>query len=136
MAAAWLPGAGGDWRVRLSAGADGDRESAVWNLPSDCLAADGRLPARLAWEARPWPNPFNPAVQARFRLGQAGEVEAVVYDLAGRRVATLLRGELAAGDHGVRWNGDGPEGPAAAGLYLLRIATPGAVLRHKLILVK
>ncbi len=44
-----------------------------------------------------------------------------VFDLAGRRVVTLHSGVLAAGRHAFRWNGAIDAGPAAPGVYMVRL---------------
>ncbi len=61
---------------------------------------------------------------------------AAVFDLRGRRVATLLDGvALAAGEHALAWNGRDAHGRrAAGGAYALRVVADGrtAVLRMML----
>ena len=59
-----------------------------------------------------------------------------VYDLAGRRVATLAQGQYDAGEHLVRWDGNGRGGPVGAGVYFIRVQTLDDVISHKLMLVK
>jgi len=132
----WLPGSGDQWQARLTVGVGADSESEVWSLDSTCLPSAGGAPPRLAWRTAPWPNPFNPRVQARFSLGEAGWVTVAIYDLAGRLLATLAEDEFSAGDHLVRWDGVGPDGPAAAGAYLMRIESEAGVLSRKLMLIK
>ncbi|HEY6195141.1 MAG TPA: hypothetical protein VI504_08875, partial [Candidatus Eisenbacteria bacterium] len=46
-----------------------------------------------------WPNPASGPVSQALRLARAADVEWALYDLAGRRVATLWHGRLAAGSH-------------------------------------
>ncbi|MDK9700620.1 MAG: T9SS type A sorting domain-containing protein [bacterium] len=41
-----------------------------------------------------YPNPFNSSVTIRFRLPQPGDATVAIYDLTGREVATLYRGNL------------------------------------------
>ena len=52
-----------------------------------------------------WPNPMTAPLQFRFELARATSVRVDVYDLAGRRVATVASGELTAGVHGLPWDG-------------------------------
>lgn len=64
------------------------------------------------------PNPFNPETRIEFELAAPEHVDLVVYDTAGRRVATLLGRTLAAGGHTARWNGRWDDGhEAASGVY-------------------
>jgi flagellar hook assembly protein FlgD len=60
-----------------------------------------------------------------------------VFDVAGRVVATLAEGPLAAGEHPFRWNGrDDRAAPAPAGLYFVRLDAPGIHERQKLVRVR
>jgi hypothetical protein len=83
-----------------------------------------------------YPNPFNPQTRIEFALDQPGSVDISVFDLAGRRIATLQQGELAAGEHQVTWNGRTDSGGAAAAgqyRYVLKTAT-GQVSRSMILL--
>jgi phosphatidylserine/phosphatidylglycerophosphate/cardiolipin synthase-like enzyme len=67
--------------------------------------------------AQNYPNPFNGTTNFEFRLpaGQAGiaNLELVtlkIYDVLGREVATLARGEMSPGVYRIRWNADVPSG--------------------------
>ena len=78
------------------------------------------LPARLAIRA-PWPNPTRGDVSLALDAPRAGWAEVDVVDLAGRSVATLQRGPIAAGSHALRWDGGDERGrPTRPGLYFVR----------------
>jgi hypothetical protein len=77
----------------------------------------------------PWPNPADNSVSVAFSLPEAQRVSLSVYDLAGRRVATLSEGELPAGRHAVSWDCAGE----AAGVYLLRLETEGEALSRRVV---
>ena len=79
------------------------------------------VPAELVIRAAP--NPFNPRTVVSFDLPEAGPVELCAYDLAGRRVATLVGGSLPAGRHSRVWNG----AELPSGLYVLRLKSGQAV---------
>ena len=85
-----------------------------------------------------FPNPFNPSTQIRFDLAEASNVTLVIYDILGRQVAELVKGEVEAGYHSIIWNASS----FASGIYLARfIATHanGAVrlsTTQKLLLTK
>ena len=75
---------------------------------------------------RNYPNPFNPSTRIDFSLEKAGHAELSVYDMAGRLVATLHDGALAAGPHQVTWTGTtnaGTAAPSGRYSYVLRTAT-------------
>jgi hypothetical protein len=84
------------------------------------------------------PNPFNPSTQFRFELPEPSNVTLVIYDILGRQVAELLKGEFEAGYHSITWNASS----FASGIYLARftaIDASGAVklsTTQKLVLTK
>lgn len=83
------------------------------------------------------PNPFNPQTIIEFALVRTGPVDLAVYDLNGRRVARLVRGEQAAGRHRVLWDGRGLDGRTlASGTYVYRLVADGEVMSRKLTLLK
>ncbi len=85
------------------------------------------------------PNPFNPRTRIAFNVpaGAPGRVRLSIYDLKGRLVARLVDGPLAPGTHGVEWSGlDGAGRPAASGVYLYRLETPGGRCERRMVLVR
>jgi len=96
-------------------------------------------PPAMPWLGRNKPNPFNPSTVIGFGVpGTASaEVRLVVFDVAGRRVATLVSRRLDPGYHEVRWDGRTDQGAAAgSGIYLLRAEIGPTVLTRKLALVR
>jgi hypothetical protein len=97
---------------------------------------DGRLATACVLYA-PSPNPFNPQTSIRFELREAGPVRLEVYDLAGRRVASLLHEVRDAGAHEVVWRGEDDTGRrAASGVYVCRLQAGGVTSNRRLALVK
>ena len=95
------------------------------------------LPSAACVLHAPSPNPFNPVTTIRFELRAAGPVRLEVYDLAGRRVATLVREHLGAGAHEVQWRGTDDDGlRAASGVYICRLQAGGLTENRRLALVK
>jgi serine protease AprX len=84
------------------------------------------------------PNPFNPRTALRFVLAAPGRARLMVYGLDGRRLRTLVDGELPAGPHEALWDGCDDAGrPLASGTYLARFAGPGGrTAARKLALVR
>ncbi len=80
-------------------------------------------PQRTAFALPPSPNPARGEVAMAVDVARAQKVELGVFDVSGRRVATIHSGRLAAGRHAFRWNGVQDGGRAAApGVYLVRMA--------------
>jgi hypothetical protein len=96
--------------------------------------ADAPRPAAVAGLhlAAPSPNPSSSRTQLDFDLPSAANAELSVFDAAGRRVATLVQGDLPAGRHSAAWDGlTAGGGRAAAGLYFARLTTlQGSVSRR------
>ncbi len=87
---------------------------------------------RPAITVRNAPNPFNPATSVMISLEKAGRVTVDVFDIAGRRVATLLNGPLKAGNHTLVWNA----ARQAAGVYFCTVASGAQSRTVKMTLVK
>lgn len=69
-----------------------------------------------------YPNPFADATTIRYELREAAHVELALYDVLGRRVATLVRAEQPAGLHEARV--DRHRLALAGGLYVYELRTP------------
>ena len=97
---------------------------------------DGDTPAAFTL-ATNFPNPFNPKTTIRFTLPAAAAAELTVFDVEGRRVATLLAGRLEAGAHSVDWDGRDAAGhDAAAGVYLYRLRVGEQLETRRMLLLK
>lgn len=97
--------------------------------------AVGEPPASLRFEA-PRPNPTAGGTRFAFELPARVAVTLEVFDLGGRRVASLVEGTLEAGRHERTWNARDERGMRqAGGLYFVRFATPGLVRTERLILL-
>jgi hypothetical protein len=79
-----------------------------------------------------YPNPFNPTTLIRFDVPRSGYVTLKIFDLLGKEIATLLKGELAAGEYSIPWNASG----AASGVYYYTLVTPAASQTKKMILMR
>lgn len=79
----------------------------------------GDTPAPVALTVRSnVPNPFGQSTRIDFDLARGDNVDVSVYDVAGRRVATLSSGRREAGAHSVSWNGRATSGASApSGVY-------------------
>ncbi|HUT98205.1 MAG TPA: C13 family peptidase [bacterium] len=78
----------------------------------------------------PFPNPASGEVTFAFSLAVDGRASLAVYDLAGRRVATLVDTDLVAGRHEIGWDASG----IASGAYIIRLVTEGRTLNQRLVI--
>jgi plastocyanin len=75
----------------------------------------------------PTPNPTLGSLSFSVALPLAAEVDLGVFDLAGRRVATIFSGPLTSGEHPFMWDGSSDRGPLApAGRYEVRLRAGSA----------
>src|SRR6056297_694411 len=79
-----------------------------------------------------YPNPFNPTTTIQFGLPETGNVSLEVFDMTGRRVATLVNESKTAGWHTVTFDASN----LASGMYIYRIQSGEFITTRKLILVK
>lgn len=79
-----------------------------------------------------FPNPTAGTATIRFALGEAADVRLDVFDVLGRRVATLADGLLAAGPHEARLDTRG----LASGTYVYRFTTPVGLQSRRLTIVR
>jgi len=87
--------------------------------------------------SKPYPNPFNPAVNLAFTLPFDGHVSLEVFDVRGRRVCRLVSQVMAAGPHAVVWRGTDEQGQnVSSGVYLARLVQHGATRSQRLMLVR
>ena len=99
---------------------------------------DVQVPDKFYLNA-PAPNPFNASCRLEFGLarGDEGYVNIAVYDVLGRRVNTLLDGDLEPGNYDVTWLGDDTAGRrVSSGTYFIRFIGAGRTISRKVSLVK
>ncbi len=79
-----------------------------------------------------YPNPFNGRTVFTYALPLADFIEIAVYDLNGRKIASLYSGYQAAGRHRITWNADA----YGSGVYIYRLITSQKTLSKKCLLLK
>jgi hypothetical protein len=132
-------GAQGTTDTLLMVATDGDlADSLVWTLYNgvDAAVQDGTSPlTALILVAAP--TPFNPSLEIRCALPEAGRVRLSVYDLSGRLVTTLADEEQDAGLFTRTWDGRNESGAdAAPGVYFVQVMTRGLAVSKKVVLVR
>ena len=83
------------------------------------------------------PNPTTRAARIQFDLASQSSVVLGIFDVQGRRVRTLYKGDLAAGPHALEWDGRRDDGRMARdGVYVAQLETPNGTRREKLTRVR
>lgn len=85
------------------------------------VGASNASPARSFQLAQNYPNPFNPTTTIRYELPVASDVKLEVFDVLGRKVATLVNARLSAGQYDVAFNASG----LSSGVYFYRCQASG-----------
>jgi hypothetical protein len=80
---------------------------------------------------RCYPNPFGAATTVHYTVPRAGKIDLAIYDIAGRRVVTLVSGVMPAGRYEATWRGRDDRGSRVAnGMYFSRL-TDGTTVKTK-----
>ena len=83
------------------------------------------------------PSPLREDCEIRFSLARPADVALELFDVAGRRVASLAAGRRASGVHTVHWNGRHADGaPVAEGVYFARLRVAGLTRTQRLVVVR
>jgi hypothetical protein len=86
--------------------------------PATGVGAPAAAPSSFGLQAGP--NPFRSGTRVRFSLPAQAVARLIVYDVSGRRVATLADGMRGAGNHAVSWTARGEDGrELPSGVYFL-----------------
>ena len=79
-----------------------------------------------------YPNPFNPTTNIEFDLNKTSYLILIVYDILGRKVATLVNEKLSAGSYTVNWDASG----YPSGIYFYRLEVKEFTDVKKMLLIK
>ena len=113
--------------------ADIDPDS--WIL-RELLTPDPLLPETAQLDQN-YPNPFNAGTTMTIRI--PGRIHAAVriYDLLGRRLATISDGLQEPGTHVLRWEGNDDAGhPVASGVYVVRLEATETTIARRILLLR
>jgi hypothetical protein len=92
---------------------------------------DSVLPEQVTLHQN-YPNPFNPVTTISYELARGSRVTLAVYDLLGRKVATLVDGVMPAAAHTVQFDAS----ELASGMYLYRLQAGDRVIAKTMMLLK
>ncbi len=82
--------------------------------------------------AQNYPNPFNPVTTISFSVPSGSDVNLTVFDMAGRKVKTLVNGYVNAGAYDVIFDGAN----LASGVYFYQLTADNATIVNKMVLMK
>lgn len=101
-------------------------------------AAEQPSAPELAFELdQNFPNPFSGTTTVSYRLDHPDEVVLEVYTITGQRVRRFVKGQQAAGNHTITWDGlDSAGRPASSGVYFYRLQVGETTRTQKMVLVR
>ena len=79
-----------------------------------------------------YPNPFNPSTKIRFQIAETGMVSLKVYDILGKKVATLVNEQLKPGIYNTKFDASA----LASGIYFYKLKAGSFVETKKMLLIK
>jgi len=106
--------------------------SAMTDVQAEQGAQRLRRPLTIAFA-----NPYPAGSAIQFAIDHGSLVRLSVFDVRGRRVATLVDGVLSPGSHTVHWDGRGAGGRSlASGVYFVRLAVGGEAVTTKMLVLE
>jgi len=90
------------------------------------------LLSQKIWLFQNYPNPFNPVTNIQFFLPKAGPVKIEVFDVTGKKMATILNSQKPAGSYSIEFDGSN----LASGIYFYHLQAGQFVDVKKMILMK
>ncbi|MEN8207998.1 MAG: C25 family cysteine peptidase [Candidatus Fermentibacteria bacterium] len=84
-----------------------------------------------------YPNPATGSALISYSVGSSANVSIEVFDLSGRKIATLLNSEIQSGEHSLVWNlMDGNDRTVPAGIYHIRFSTSDFTVTESMMILR
>lgn len=104
------------------------------------VAPAGKYPETFALDQN-YPNPFNGETNIRFHVpdvaGNNAHILLQIFDLSGKKISTLVKGDFEGGIYTYTWNGTNDEGKqVSSGVYIYRMQTSDATFTKRMMLIK
>ena len=93
--------------------------------------AQSLLPKEFAL-AQNYPNPFTPSTQITYAVPKAAKITLEIFDVLGRKVATLVDGVVTPGYYTANFNASS----MSSGIYFYRLSSPGVTFTKKMLLLR
>ena len=78
------------------------------------------------------PNPFNPHTTIKYEISKSTYLSLKVYDISGREVTTLTKGNILAGAHEISWDASN----YSSGIYFIKLSSNNFSQTKKIMLIK
>lgn len=120
--------------TRISCG-QGDYGKSVWRRSYSETIGINKISSTVPNDFKlyqNYPNPFNPVTTIKFDISNSSFVTLEIFDIAGRKIASLVNEKLNLGGYSVSW--DASKYPS--GIYFYRLKTDNHMDIKKMMLVK
>ncbi|MBI4722490.1 MAG: T9SS type A sorting domain-containing protein, partial [Candidatus Stahlbacteria bacterium] len=101
-------------------------------IPPAGVEEEGSSCVKANYTIQNFPNPFVEGTKISFTLPVKASILLEVYDITGRLVKGLAKGDYAAGEHTVEWQAEG----VRKGIYFCKLSTGSYTLIRKMILIR
>jgi hypothetical protein len=101
-----------------------------WILKRVYPASD--IPPTVIALEQNYPNPFNAGTKIKYSVPRTEQVSLQIYDILGRRIATLVDTKQISGLYEVEWS----PGSLASGVYVYRLITGEGQVEKKMMLLR
>lgn len=109
----------------------------IWEYSGTTGVSEEKRPLSLLNSLDIFPNPFNASTVIRFSIPESGPVTLDVYNAAGQKVRSLMRGICPAGTHASVWDGRDDRGnPVSSGVYVTRLQVNAATVYGRMLFLK
>lgn len=131
--------------LRFTLKSGGNIEFGGWNIDDVRLMTTTGNPASIVdlptpnadIEVSTYPNPFNPIINLRVTVPEAGDATVRIHDAGGRLVRTLDLGMQSTGMCLTTWNGRDDQGHnLPGGVYYITVAVGNRELRRRVVMLK
>jgi hypothetical protein len=123
--------------ARNCAGTSAETDTLLGPWSTDATDPGDGIELRHLALAQNDPNPFAVSTTIRYALPSEGDVALAIYNLAGRKVRTLVEGRRPAGEAAEHWDGRNGQGDSvSSGIYLCRLEAAGAVRTRRMVLLR
>jgi hypothetical protein len=79
-----------------------------------------------------YPNPFNPITRINFEVPQKTQIDLTIYDVEGRKIQNIIKGEYLPGLYSVEFDGSS----LSSGVYFYQLKSSFGFLTKKMLLIK
>jgi len=107
-----------------------------YSIPVGIINHNNQIPEKFELYQN-YPNPFNPSTKIKFNIPEnirntKNKIELNIYDISGKLIQNLVKGEFQPGEYEIEWNASG----YSTGVYFYAIISERIIETKKMIYLK